>query len=37
MPRERAMQLLDALQRNEKDEQKRLLAAKAKRRTGKDW
>jgi Ca-activated chloride channel homolog len=37
MPKERAMQLLDALQQNEKDEQKRLLAAKAQKRTGKDW
>jgi hypothetical protein len=37
MPKERAMQLLDALQQNEKDEQKRLLAAKAQKKTGKDW
>ncbi len=38
MPRERAMQLLDALQQNEKDEQKRLMAAKqAQKRNGKDW
>ncbi len=37
MPKERAMQLLDALQQNEKDEQKRLLAAKAKRKAGRDW
>jgi len=38
MPRERAMQLLDALQRDEKAEQKRLLAARqAARRRGKDW
>jgi len=38
MPRERAMQLLDALQENEKAEQKRLLAEqRAKKRTGKDW
>ena len=37
MPKERAMQLLDALQQNEKDEQKRLLAAKARKKTGKDW
>ena len=29
MPRERAMQLLDALQQNEKAEQKKLLAAEA--------
>jgi Ca-activated chloride channel homolog len=38
MPRERAMQLLDALQQNEKDEQKRLLAAKqGRKKAGKDW
>ncbi|MGE5127373.1 MAG: tetratricopeptide repeat protein, partial [Betaproteobacteria bacterium] len=38
MPRERAMQLLDALQQNEMAEQKRLLALKrAQRRKGKDW
>jgi Ca-activated chloride channel family protein len=38
MPRERAMQLLDALQQNEKAEQKKLLALKrAQRRKGKDW
>jgi Ca-activated chloride channel family protein len=38
MPKERAMQLLDALQENEKAEQKRLLAEqRAKKRTGKDW
>ncbi len=38
MPKDRAMQLLDALQRNEKDEQKKLLQAqRAKRRGGKDW
>lgn len=38
MPKERAMQLLDALQQNEKDEQKRLLAAKqARKKAGKDW
>jgi Ca-activated chloride channel family protein len=38
MPRERAMQLLDALQENEKAEQKRLLEEqRAKKRTGKDW
>ncbi|HET9315245.1 MAG TPA: VWA domain-containing protein, partial [Vicinamibacteria bacterium] len=37
MPKERAMQLLDALQQNEKDEQKRLLAAKAQKKTGRDW
>ncbi len=38
MPRERAMQLLDALQQNEKLEQKKLLALKrAQRRKGKDW
>jgi Ca-activated chloride channel family protein len=38
MPKERAMQLLSALQQNEKDEQKKLLARKpaAKKRT-KDW
>ncbi len=38
MPQERAMQLLDALQQNEKAEQKKLLAAqRAQRRKGKDW
>ena len=38
MPKERAMQLLDALQENEKAEQKRLLAEqRAKKRTGRDW
>jgi Ca-activated chloride channel homolog len=38
MPQERAMQLLDALQQNEKAEQKRLLALKrAQKKKGKDW
>jgi TolA-binding protein len=38
MPKERAMQLLDALQQNEKAEQKKLLAEKrAQRKTGRDW
>jgi Ca-activated chloride channel family protein len=38
MPKERAMQLLDALQQNEKAEQKKLLAEKkAVKKTGKDW
>ncbi len=38
MPRERAMQLLDALQQNERLEQKKLLALKrAQRKKGKDW
>jgi Ca-activated chloride channel family protein len=38
MPRERAMQLLDALQQNEMAEQKKLLALKrAQKRKGKDW
>jgi tetratricopeptide (TPR) repeat protein len=38
MPKDRAMQLLDALQQNEKSEQKKLLAAKrAERKKGKDW
>jgi len=38
MPKERAMQLLDALQQNEKAEQKKLLLAeRAARRGGKDW
>ncbi len=38
MPKERAMQLLDALQENEKAEQKRLLAEqRAKKKRGKDW
>ncbi len=38
MPKERAMQLLDALQQNEKDEQKKLLAARpAGKKKRKDW
>jgi Ca-activated chloride channel family protein len=38
MPRERAMQLLDALQQNEKAEQKKLLAQKrAQKKKGRDW
>ena len=38
MPKERAMQLLDALQQNEKAEQKKLLLARrAQRKGGKDW
>ena len=38
MPKDRAMQLLDALQQNEKNEKKKLLAAKrAARKKGKDW
>jgi Ca-activated chloride channel family protein len=38
MPRERAMQLLEALQQNEKSEQKKLLAAqRAKKKGAKDW
>jgi Ca-activated chloride channel homolog len=38
MPKERAMQLLDALQQNEEAEQKRLLALKrAQKKKGKDW
>jgi len=38
MPKERAMQLLDALQQNEKAEQKKLLAQKrARKKKGKDW
>ena len=38
MPRERAMQLLEALQQNEKAEQKKLLAVKrAQKKKGKDW
>jgi Ca-activated chloride channel family protein len=38
MPKERAMQLLDALQRNEKEEQKRLMAERrAARKGAKDW
>jgi len=38
MPKERAMQLLDALQQNEKAEQRKLLEAKrAQKRKGKDW
>ena len=38
MPKERAMQLLDALQQNEKAEQKKLLQAKrAQKKGAKDW
>jgi Ca-activated chloride channel family protein len=38
MPQERAMQLLDALQQNEKAEQKKLLAQKrGQKKKGKDW
>jgi Ca-activated chloride channel family protein len=38
MPRDRAMQLLDALQQNEKEEQKRLMAARqTRKKPGKDW
>jgi Ca-activated chloride channel family protein len=37
MPKDRAMQLLDALQRNEKAEQRKALAAKRGERKGKDW
>jgi Ca-activated chloride channel family protein len=38
MPKERAMQLLDALQQNEKAEQKKQIAArKAQKKRGKDW
>ena len=38
MPKERAMQLLDALQQNEKGQQKKARAAKAEPPTkGKDW
>ena len=38
MPKERALQLLSALQQNEKDEQKKLLARKAaSRKKTKDW
>jgi tetratricopeptide (TPR) repeat protein len=38
MPKERAMQLLDALQQNEKAEQQKALALKrARRKKGKDW
>jgi Ca-activated chloride channel family protein len=38
MPRERAMQLLDALQQNEKAEQKKLLTQKrALKKKGRDW
>jgi Ca-activated chloride channel homolog len=38
MPRERAMQLLEALQQNEKSEQKKVLAAqRAKKKGTKDW
>lgn len=38
MPKERAMQLLEALQQNEKAEQRKLLQARrARRKGGKDW
>jgi tetratricopeptide (TPR) repeat protein len=38
MPKERAMQILNALQQNEKDEQKRLLAARrVEKKPGRDW
>jgi Ca-activated chloride channel family protein len=40
MPQERAMQLLDALQENEKEEQRKILAARQARKKkgkGKDW
>ena len=38
MPKERAMQLLDALQRNERDEQRKALAAhRVERKGAKDW
>jgi Ca-activated chloride channel family protein len=38
MPKDRAMQLLDALQQNEKAEQRKLLAQKrAQKKQGKDW
>jgi Ca-activated chloride channel homolog len=38
MPKERALQLLQALQQNEKDEQKRLWAARRKaKKGGRDW
>ena len=38
MPRDRAMQLLEALQQNEKEEQKRLMAEKkTRKKPGKDW
>ena len=38
MPKERAMQLLDALKENEKSEQRKLLSARrAEKKRGKDW
>ena len=37
MPKERAEQLLDALQRNEKAEQRKALQAKRRETKGKDW
>jgi hypothetical protein len=38
MPTERALQLLSALEQNEKDEQKKQLALlRAARKKGKDW
>ena len=37
MPKERAEQLLDALQRNEMAEQRKALLAKRREKKGKDW
>jgi len=37
MPKERALQLLEALQRNEKAEQRKALLAKRREKNGKDW
>lgn len=37
MPKERALQLLQALQQNEQRQQKKLLAQRAKKREGRDW
>jgi tetratricopeptide (TPR) repeat protein len=37
MPKERALQLLEALQRNEKAEQRKAMLAKRREKKGKDW
>ena len=37
MPKERALQLLQALQKNEQAQQKKLMVQKAKKREGRDW
>jgi hypothetical protein len=37
MPKERALQLLEALQRNEKAEHRKAMLAKRREKKGKDW